>query len=92
MDTGHISLIATSPHKRQVTHLGAFFNNGLATVTASISQEALHVRLSIFKNTALISHPLFLNPSIIFCISSTSLLLSFLREVKAAIKAGSEPS
>lgn len=90
-ENGQISLTPTSPHKRHDIHLGALRNNALVIITAMMSRDALRVRLRIFKNTVLKTHPSSLNASIIRWISSTSSLESFLFAVNAAIKEGKDP-
>jgi hypothetical protein len=58
-EKGQISLTATSAQRRQLIHLGAFLSSSLSTIAARISQLAVMLMLSIFKNTALIYPPPF---------------------------------
>ena len=56
-EKGQTSRTATSPHRRQEIHFGAFFNSSLARKTARISQLAVMLIFSIQRNAPLTLTP-----------------------------------
>ena len=57
-ETGHTSRTATSPHRRQLIHLGAFFSSGRKMITAAMSQLAAMLMLhSLVKIAAILTPP-----------------------------------
>ena len=90
-ENGQSSRIATIPQSAQEIHLGMWGKSNRTSITPRISQPAVMLMLSTFKNMTSMRYPSFLKASIIFCISSASCAVSSLREIKAAINAGSEP-
>ena len=54
MENGQINLTATNPQRSTLTHLGAFFKISLRSKTASTSQPADMLILTIIKKNALI--------------------------------------
>ena len=57
-ENGQISLTATMPQSRTLTHLGAFFKTNLSISTARMSQFAAILMLMIFKKSSFIVIPL----------------------------------
>lgn len=52
MEKGKISLTATTPHNKQLTHLGIFRNKKRTHNTANINQPAVMLIFKSFKKTS----------------------------------------
>jgi len=57
IENGQIKRTATTAHSKHVTHFGAFLRSRRTRMTAAISQLAVILIFSTFKNTPLILTP-----------------------------------